>query len=61
MELADKTPDRIEQEKSAFFARIRRYYQQAAQTEKNTVLLPGRGDPDDLAADIESRVWQVLG
>ena len=61
MELAGKKPDRIEQEKSAFFARIRRYYRQAAQTEKNTILLPGRGDPDDLAADIESRVWQVLG
>lgn len=60
MERTGKNPDRIEQETPAFFARIRRYYQKAARTDKDTVLLQGRGDPDSLAADIEARVLRML-
>jgi dTMP kinase len=57
---AGKKPDRIEQEKPAFFARIRRYYQQAAQTDDKIILLRGRRPPEELAAEIEVRVRQLL-
>jgi len=57
---AGKKPDRIEREKAAFFVRIRRYYLHASRSEKNTILLPGRGNPDTLATKIESITMQLL-
>jgi dTMP kinase len=60
MTLAGKKPDRIEKEKSAFFARIRQYYRLAARTEKDTVLLSGHANPNALAAEIEMRTLELI-
>lgn len=54
-----KTADRIESEPPAFFARVWRYYREAARTGRKTVLLDGRRPPDELAEDILSRVYAL--
>ena len=56
---AHKKLDRIEKEKPAFFARVRKYYREAARTGRKIVLLNGRRNPNELAAEILTRVLKI--
>jgi len=56
---AKKKADRIEKETPAFFARVRRYYRDAAKTGTNIVLLDGGRNPNSLAAEILARVLKL--
>ncbi len=57
---AGKEPDRMEKENAAFFRRIRKYYQTAAEEMDNVVLIPGRHSPREIADHIDTLVKPII-